>query len=411
MKQSTSNISLKYKSFLREGLNYLGQLTSQLMDLNNSKGPGFGNLKSDFNVDELLERPPVEVNLEEIAAQLQGKVVLVTGGGGSIGSELCRQIIQLRPKKLLILDHSELNLYLIDSELSQLKSMVPTEIILADIKDGTVMRNIFDCYRPDFVYHAAAYKHVHLVEKNPYTSIMNNILGTRNLIDCSLNFSVEAFVMISTDKAVNPSSVMGSTKRVCELLVTEAALKSNKRFCSVRFGNVLGSSGSLIPLLKKQVISGGPVTITHPEMTRYFMSISEAVKLVLKAGQISRPGDVNILRMGSSVKIVDIAKQVINLMGRSLEEVPIVYIGIRPGEKLHEELYLCGNETPTEHKDIMVLPNGDAVYNSDLFAGKDLRNVVSRLLAYSTRKDEEALKLLTRLVFMHRREKQLEEAI
>ena len=410
MKHSKQTTFGKYRDYLRESISFLNPLSSGFLTLPISKRKDIPTYKVDFDVDELLKRPPVDVDFQEISAQLNGKVVLVTGGGGSIGSELCRQIIRLKPKKLLILDHSELNLYLIDSELNELRSNVPTEIILADIKDASVIYNVFDDYRPDFVYHAAAYKHVHLVEKNPYTSIMNNILGTRNLIDCALNFSVEAFVMISTDKAVNPSSIMGSTKRVCELLVTEAALKSNKRFCSVRFGNVLGSSGSLIPLLKKQVFSGGPVTITHPEMTRYFMSISEAVKLVLKAGQISRPGDVNILKMGNSVKIVDIAKQVITLMGRTVEEIPIVYIGMRPGEKLHEELYLCGNEAPTEHKDIMVLPNGDSVYNPDLFSGKDLRSVVTRLLTAAVTQDKECLQLLSRLVFMHRREKQLEEA-
>lgn len=410
MKILTTNISLKYKDYLRNGLRFLNILSTEFFKTAAQKGTP-RQLKTDFPVEELLNRPPIDVNLDEVAAQIQGKVVLVTGGGGSIGSELCRQIIRLNPAKLLILDHSELNLYLIDSELNELKSKVPTEIILADIKDSKAMHNIFDSYRPEFVYHAAAYKHVHLVEKNPFTSILNNVLGTRNLIDCALNFSVETFVMISTDKAVNPSSVMGSTKRVCELLVTEAAVRTNKRFCSVRFGNVLGSSGSLIPLLKKQVISGGPVTITHPDMTRYFMSISEAVRLVLKAGQISKPGDVNILRMGSPIKIMDIAKNVINLMGRTEEEIPIVFIGIRPGEKLHEELYLCGNETPTEHHDIMVLPNGDSVYNPDVFSGKDLRSVVSKLITCAVSKEQESLRILARLVFMHRREKILEEAV
>lgn len=359
----------------------------------------------DLDVEKLLNRPPVEVDLSGVRDQIQGQVVLVTGGGGSIGSELCRQIIKMKPSHLLILDHSELNLYFIDSELAHLKQDVKVEVLLADIKDLPSLKNIFEKFQPSFVYHAAAYKHVHLVESNPYTSIVNNIIGTRNLIDCSLNTEVKAFVMISTDKAVNPTSVMGSTKRVCELLVTEAAMRSGRKFCSVRFGNVLGSSGSLIPLLQKQVLSGGPITITHPDMTRYFMLIPEAVRLVLKTGEICRPGDVNILNMGPSVKIVDIAKKVIHLMGRTEKEVGIKFIGMRPGEKLFEELYLCGNEAPTDHKDIMVLPNGDSVYDSALFGGHDLRIVVTRLINCAISNDAETLNLLKRLVFMHKREK------
>lgn len=356
-------------------------------------------------LEELLNRPPIEVDLTDVSHQLSNQVVLVTGGGGSIGSELCRQIIKMRPQTLLILDHSELNLYMIDCELKEMKSDVPVKIILADIKDMKAVKNVFDTYKPSFVYHAAAYKHVHLVENNPYVSIINNIVGTRNLVDCSLNADVDTFVMISTDKAVNPSSVMGSTKRVCELVVTEAATKTQKRFCSVRFGNVLGSSGSLIPLLKKQVYAGGPVTITHPDMTRYFMLIPEAVRLVLKAGSISTPGDVNILKMGEPVKIVDIAKKVITLMGRTEEEIPIAFVGMRPGEKLYEELYLVGNETETRHKDIMVLPNGDSVYDPSQFDNMDLRTVVASLVNYSIENNEKALVILNRLVFMHKREK------
>lgn len=363
-------------------------------------------------LEDLLGRPAVNVDLGAVHNQIKNKVVMVTGGGGSIGGELCRQIIQMSPKKLLVLDHSELNLYLIDCELRSMNLDVSVEVILADVKDQTTLRNVFEEYHPEIIYHAAAYKHVHLVEKNPYSSIINNVVGTRNVIDCSLEFGVETFVLISTDKAVNPTSVMGATKRVCELIVTEAARKSGKRYCSVRFGNVLGSSGSLIPLLKKQVYAGGPVTITHPDMTRYFMLIPEAVKLVLKAGQISRPGDVNILKMGAPVKIVDIAMKLITLMGRKLEEVPIVFIGARPGEKLVEELYLCGNERETEHKEIMVLPNGDSVYDSSQFNNQELRSVIAKLVNYSTICDEQALKILRKLSCLHMRtEKPLELAV
>ncbi len=264
----------------------------------------------DFELAQLLNRSPVDVDMKPVAEMITGHVVMVTGGGGSIGSELCRQIIKMKPHKLIIVDHSELNLYAIDSELQSHKNI---HSLLIDVKDNDALTEVFIAYRPQVIYHAAAYKHVHLVEKNPYPSIINNIQGTKNLIECALEFGIKAFVLISTDKAVNPSSIMGSTKRVCELMVTKAGQLSQVRFCSVRFGNVLGSSGSLVPLLKKQVRAGGPVTVTDPKMTRYFMLIPEAVKLVLKAGQISSPGDLNILRMGEPVKIMDLARKVIAL--------------------------------------------------------------------------------------------------
>ena len=378
-------------------------LTLSVLQIGNFKDHSTDRPFFEPKLEELLNRPAIDVNLDDIKEQLQGKVVLITGGGGSIGGELCRQILTMNPEKLLILDHSELNLYLIDCELKESKTGVEIQTILADIKDLPTMKNVFNTFRPEFIYHAAAYKHVHLVEKNAYSSIINNIVGTRNLIDCSLEFNVDTFVMISTDKAVNPSSIMGATKRVCELLITNAANSSGHRYCSVRFGNVLGSSGSLIPLLKKQVYAGGPITITHPDMTRYFMLIPEAVKLVLKAGHISNPGDVNILRMGEPVKIMDIAKKVITLMGRTEKEIGIEFIGKRPGEKLFEELYLCGNENPTEHQDIMVLPNGDSIYDSSIFNGQDLRTVIAKLINYSINQDERALEILNRLVFMHER--------
>ncbi|WP_408097736.1 UDP-N-acetylglucosamine 4,6-dehydratase family protein [Peredibacter sp. HCB2-198] len=339
-----------------------------------------------MDLKNLLNRPPVEVDLGPVAEQLQNKIVMVTGGGGSIGSELCRQIIQMRPLKLLILDHSELNLYKIDSELRERNFEVEIVSILADIKELHSLIKIFHKYSPDYVYHAAAYKHVHLVESNPYSSIVNNVLGTKNLIDCSIDFQVKTFVMVSTDKAVNPVSIMGATKRICEMLITEAAEKSGRRFCSVRFGNVLGSSGSLIPLLEKQVLSGGPVTITHPDMMRYFMLISEAVKLVLKAGQLSNPGDVYILKMGPPVKVIEMARKVIQLLGKTEEEIPIIFTEIRPGEKLFEELYLVGNETLTEHEDILVLPHRSIE--------KQNLELIQEIVKYAFDENEKALELL-----------------
>ncbi|MFY7992621.1 MAG: polysaccharide biosynthesis protein [Bacteriovoracaceae bacterium] len=387
---------LSYTYFFKKILSYTLRFRTSKKSLENR--PFF-----EPKLEDLLNRPALNVDLSDVKEQLKDKVVLVTGGGGSIGGELCRQILKMRPSKLLILDHSELNLYIIDCELKELNTGVETQVILADIKDLQTMKNIFRTFKPEYVYHAAAYKHVHLVQNNAYSSIINNILGTRNIIDCSLDYNVNTFVMISTDKAVNPSSIMGATKRVCELLVTDAANSSGLRYCSVRFGNVLGSSGSLIPLLKKQVYAGGPITITHPDMTRYFMLIPEAVKLVLKAGQISSPGDVNILKMGEPVKIVDIAKKVISLMGRTEDEIGIKFIGKRPGEKLFEELYLCGNEKQTEHQDIMVLPNGDSVYDSTLFNGQDLRAITAKLINYSINQDERSLDILNHLAFMHKR--------
>ncbi len=354
-----------------------------------------------FHLEQLLNRAPVEVNLLPVQEMVSGKVVMVTGGGGSIGSELCRQIINMHPSRLIIADHSELNLYTIGQEL---KDWGNKTLLLIDLKDQDSLEEAFFLHRPQILYHAAAYKHVHLVEENPYTSIVNNILGTKNLIECALENDVSSFVLISSDKAVNPSSVMGATKRVCELMVTRAAQISGKRYCSVRFGNVLGSSGSLIPLLKKQIQEGGPVTITDPKMTRYFMLISEAVKLVLKAGQISSPGDINVLKMGEPIKILELAKRVINFMGKTEEEIPIVFIGKKPGEKLFEELYLTGNERNSEHPDILIVPNGDSVYDPSLFRGEELEFVVHKLIYLAFAHDDAALKLLKQLVFMHKKE-------
>jgi FlaA1/EpsC-like NDP-sugar epimerase len=353
----------------------------------------------DFELAQLLNRTPIDVNMKPVEEMITGQVVMVTGGGGSIGSELCRQIIKMNPSKLIIVDHSELNLYGIDSELQGHKNI---HSLLVDVKDNETLTEVFMAYRPQVIYHAAAYKHVHLVEKNPFPSIINNIHGTKNMIECALEFGVKAFVLISSDKAVNPSSIMGSTKRVCELMVTKAGQLSQVRFCSVRFGNVLGSSGSLVPLLQKQVKAGGPVTVTDPKMTRYFMLIPEAIKLVLKAGQISSPGDVNILRMGEPVKIIDLARKVITLMGKTEKEIPIVFIGKKPGEKLFEELYLSGKETPTEHSEIVMLPNGDSIYDSSRFMGQELEFVVDKLVRLAYAHDETALVLLKNLVFMHK---------
>lgn len=319
----------------------------------------------DVELDDLLNRPQTRIDLESIRELSRGKRILITGAGGSIGSEIARQVWSFNPGRLLILDSSEFNLYTIDSELrtssKDTSFIVP---LLIDIRDRDSLALALREYRPEIVFHAAAYKHVHLVEFNPQSAILNNVEGTKNLLDLCQEINVDTFVMISTDKAVNPGGTMGATKRVCELMVTSIGQKTGKRYCSVRFGNVVGSSGSLIPLLKKQIRAGGPVTITNKNMTRYFMLIREAVSLVLKAGSIASPGDICILQMGEPIKIVDIAKNLIMLLGRTEKEVPIVFTGSRPGEKLFEELYLSGDELSTEHPDILVLPRGDQLPSS-----------------------------------------------
>lgn len=315
----------------------------------------------EINLADLLNHPPREIDLKSIRELIHGKCVLVTGAGGSIGSEIARQVLQYEPERLLLLDHSEFNLYAIDSELrlptSEQQRVVP---LMIDIKNSALVDRVFNQYSPDVIFHAAAYKHVHLVEANLESAVLNNVGGTLNLLKAANTAGVKHFINISTDKAVNPAGVMGATKRVCELLVTAySQAGGGVRYCSVRFGNVLGSSGSLIPLLKEQIENGGPITLTHPDMTRFFMLIPEAVALVLKASTISRPGDISILKMGAPIAIVEIAKSLLALMGKSEEEVPIVFTGVRPGEKLYEELYIRGDELETEHPDILTLPNGD----------------------------------------------------
>ncbi|MFN8945794.1 MAG: polysaccharide biosynthesis protein, partial [Pseudobdellovibrionaceae bacterium] len=259
--------------------------------------------------------------------------------GGSIGSELVRQILLMEPKKVLLLDQSELNLFEIENELRASGYTGIYFPILSDLKEKKILQKLFADHEPQIVFHAAAYKHVHLVENNGDAAILNNLLSTQLLLDCSLENKVSHFVMISSDKAVNPQGIMGSTKRACELMVAEAGEVSGRHYCSVRFGNVLGSSGSLIPLLTKQIDRGGPVTITHQDMERYFMLIPEAVSLVLKATSLAQPGEIHILKMGNSIKIRDIVQSLILLMGKTLDSIPVIYTGIRPGEKMKEELY------------------------------------------------------------------------
>jgi FlaA1/EpsC-like NDP-sugar epimerase len=310
----------------------------------------------DVQVEDLLGREPVEVDLRGIADYVTGKVVLVTGAGGSIGSELCRQIAPFSPAMLLLLGHGENSIYEIELELKKDYPDLRIEPLIADIQDRQRMEEIFREFAPGVVFHAAAHKHVPLMERNPNEAVKNNVFGTRNVALSAHQYGATHFVMISTDKAVNPTSVMGATKRLAEMYVQALDKVSETKFVSVRFGNVLGSRGSVIPLFKRQIEQGGPVTVTHPEMVRYFMTIPEAVQLVIQAGALANGGEVFILDMGKPVKIVDLARDLIRLSGLEPEkDIQIVFTGIRPGEKLYEE-FLTAEEgtTATKHNRIFV---------------------------------------------------------
>lgn len=291
-------------------------------------------------VEDLLGRDPVELDMASISKELTQKTILVTGAGGSIGSEICRQVCKFTPEKIILLGHGENSIYHIHQELTRIyKEQIEVVPIIADVQDKERMKKIMQDYKPYVVYHAAAHKHVPLMEYNPQEAIKNNILGTRNTAEAAKLAEVSKFVMVSTDKAVNPPNVMGASKRIAEMVIQSMNNETSKTdFVAVRFGNVLGSRGSVIPLFKKQIEAGGPVTVTHPEMTRYFMTIPEASRLVLQAGALATGGEVFVLDMGKPVKIVDLAKNLIRLSGYKEEDIGIEFSGIRPGEKLFEEL-------------------------------------------------------------------------
>ena len=345
-------------------------------------------------VEDLLGREPVEVDIDSIAGYLTGEVVLVTGAGGSIGSELCRQIARIGPTRLVLVDNAEPGLFEIERELVDERGFHATAAVLADAGNATKMRQVFDKYRPAVVFHAAAYKHVALVEANPIEAVRNNTLMTRTVADVAVEFGAKRFVLVSTDKAVNPKGVMGQTKALCEWIVEAWGHRgdTSTRFCGVRFGNVLGSSGSLIPIFRKQIARGGPVTVTHPDMTRYFMTIPEAVQLVIQAGAIGGRGQVYVLDMGEPVKIVDLADTMIRLSGKEpATDIRVEFVGARPGEKLHEELW-SQDETviPSSHDAILLVtrPPIDAEWLEDeldgllhLVEGGDTLELVGRLNA------------------------------
>ncbi len=347
------------------------------------------NQLRDVDIEDLLRRDPIRTDTAAVAGLVRGRRVLVTGGGGSIGSELCRQLLRYRPAELILVGHGENSIFAIYEELQGRSRHIPTSItaLVADIRFPERVEAIFAAHRPHIVFHAAAHKHVPLMEANPAEAVSNNVQGTLHLLQAASKVGVERFVMISTDKAVNPTSIMGATKRVAELLVHEAARDSGRPYVTVRFGNVLGSRGSVVFTFKRQIANGGPVTVTHPEIERFFMTIPEAVQLVLQAAVLGKGGEVFILDMGEPVKIVDLARDLIELSGlRVGQDVEITYSGLRPGDKLYEELFIKGETNRrTAHEKIFIAANAGS------FVPPNLHELVAQLGEAALRGDSQAL--------------------
>ena len=335
------------KNERREILEICSQTGCQLKtmpSIEDSVNNGGKNSITNVKIEDLLERMPIELDMKEKMSYVTGKIVMVTGGGGSIGSELCRQIVKYDPKLLIIFDVYENNAYDIQNELRATNTEANVLALIGSVRDSKRIESIFSKYRPEIVYHAAAHKHVPLMEDSPNEAIKNNVFGTYKTAEMADKYGTKRFVLISTDKAVNPTNVMGASKRMCEMIVQSFSRKSKTEFVAVRFGNVLGSNGSVIPLFKKQIEQGGPVKVTHPDIIRYFMTIPEAVSLVLTAGAMAKGGEIFVLDMGKPVKILDLAKNMIRLTGHKVnEDIMIEFTGLRPGEKLYEEL-LMGEE-------------------------------------------------------------------
>lgn len=324
----------------------------------------------EVEIEDLLGREPIRINTEEVLEHVGGKVVLVTGGGGSIGSELCRQLAAHHPKQLIILDIYENNAYDIQQELSRKYPDLDLVVLIASVRNKERIDNIFETYRPNIVYHAAAHKHVPLMEDSPHEAIKNNVFGTYKVAQAADRYGVDKFVLISTDKAVNPTNIMGASKRLCEMLIQSMNRSSQTNYVAVRFGNVLGSNGSVIPLFKKQIAEGGPVTVTHPDIIRYFMTIPEAVSLVLQAGAYAKGGEIFVLDMGEPVKILDLATNLIKLSGyRVGEDIQIVFTGLRPGEKMYEEL-LMNEEGLKETANKMIFIGNPIEFDEEVFHGQ-----------------------------------------
>jgi FlaA1/EpsC-like NDP-sugar epimerase len=346
------------------------------------------NSLRNIEIEDLLRREPIQTDIEGVRQLIRGRRVLVTGGGGSIGRELCRQVLQCHPKELVLVGHGENSIFDVHNELKRLTgargpgengergmsgngasgSAPVIHAVIADVRMPERIRTVLEEYRPEIIFHAAAHKHVPLMELNPSEAIENNILGTRNLVEAALAAGVERLVMISTDKAVNPTSIMGASKRAAEMVVLRAARRSGKPYVAVRFGNVLGSRGSVIHTFRRQIAEGGPVTVSHPDMTRYFMTIPEAVQLVLQSSVYGRGGEIFMLDMGDPVKIVDLARDLIELSGLEVDrDVDIVFSGVRPGEKLYEELFIPGEKyQQTIHPKILIAANASSLVEEDL---------------------------------------------
>lgn len=358
---SASNRRIK---FIYEKLNPYFKTIKILPSLNEIlRDKDFSTQLKDISVEDLLARHPKDLDKSLIQSFIKGKKVLITGAGGSIGSEICRQCVNYEAAELILLDHSEYNLYSIAEELCEYKP----KLVMQSVSNKELLDKTFEKFKPDIVIHAAAYKHVPLVEDNITEAILNNIIGTKNSIDCAIKHKVQKFVLISTDKAVRPTNVMGTTKRICELYAQNVDAQDTE-IVAVRFGNVLGSSGSVIPKFKAQIASGGPLTVTHPDITRYFMLIPEACELVLQAASIAKGGEIFILDMGESIKIADLAQKMIELSGN--DAIQIEYTGLRPGEKLYEELLIDDADKTTEYESITVAGTTQydiAQLNHDIF--------------------------------------------
>jgi FlaA1/EpsC-like NDP-sugar epimerase len=343
----------------------------------------FNQIKS-IKIEDLLERDPIKLDDLAISAQLKNKVVLITGAAGSIGSELARQCANYSPKKIFLLDQAESPLHELELEFNEKFKDTAFEVVIADIRNVERLKHVFKSFEPQIVFHAAAYKHVPMMENNPSESIFTNILGTKNTADLANEFKVERFVFVSTDKAVNPTNVMGASKRIAEIYIQSLGKKSQTKFITTRFGNVLGSNGSVIPRFKKQIEDGGPITITHPDITRYFMTIPEASQLVLEAGSIGKGGEIFVFNMGKSVKILDLARKMILLSGlKENRDIKIIFTGLRPGEKLFEELLAdTENTLPTHHDQILIGKVREYDY-------EEVKNIINELIKlFNTQNNE-----------------------
>jgi len=366
--------------------------------------PGIGDLINgrvsvkllrDISYEDLLGRSPVQLDIQGIREYLDGKTILVTGCGGSIGSELCRQIVKYQPRHLILLDSSEANLFNIQMEMQNEHFYRQCPAILGRVQDESLMEAVFRAYKPEVVFHAAAYKHVPMMEKNPWQAVYNNIIGSRVAMETARRHHVERFVVVSTDKAVRPTNVMGASKRVTELIM-QCLQGNGTRFMAVRFGNVVGSSGSVIPFFRRQIEQGGPVTVTHPEVNRFFMTIPEASQMILQAGTMGEGGEIFILKMGTPVKILDMARDLIRLSGKEPDvDIKIVFTGLRDGEKLYEELITVGEDIlPTGHEKVMVLRSSTCFNGfSDPQDGKEhLYREIDELIKLAARYDSEGIK-------------------